>query len=96
MGQPLSLSQIANWLVDTALFEQAWARVCMGPLNWWWSEQLCIFTAGAWTVFLAVEGARQSRLVWQPWFEVIALQDDVRESSISGRICSLASWLQYL
>lgn len=27
-----------------------------GPLNWWWSEQLCIFTVGIWTTFLFVQG----------------------------------------
>jgi hypothetical protein len=44
--------RVGTWLVNTALFEQAWSAVCMVPLNWWWSEQLCLFTAGAFTVFL--------------------------------------------
>ena len=46
------LPRVATWLVDTALFEQAWSTVCVGPLQWWWSEQLCLFTAGGFTVFL--------------------------------------------
>ncbi|KDR79029.1 hypothetical protein GALMADRAFT_63750 [Galerina marginata CBS 339.88] len=52
------LHRIASWLYDTSLFEEAWALVCFHPLNWWWSEQLCTFTVGAWTVFLAIEGNR--------------------------------------
>lgn len=44
--------------MNTALFEQAWAAVCFGKVNWWWSEQLCLFTVGTWTLFLAVEGTR--------------------------------------
>ncbi|KAF8642456.1 hypothetical protein AX16_009457 [Volvariella volvacea WC 439] len=53
------LERIARWLQNTALFEQAWAVVCRKPSNWWWSEQLCLFTVGAWTVFLATEGKRR-------------------------------------
>ncbi|KAF9565375.1 hypothetical protein CPC08DRAFT_659183 [Agrocybe pediades] len=52
------LHRVASWLHDTSLFEQAWFAVCAHPLNWWWSEQLCTFTVGAWTVFIAVEGHR--------------------------------------
>jgi hypothetical protein len=48
--------RLTNWLRGTELFEQAWKIVCAGPLNWWWSEQLCLFTVGAWTVFLSVQG----------------------------------------
>jgi len=51
--------RITSWLVNTALFEDAWARVCKGLLNWWWSEQLCLFTVGPWTMFLAMEGSRK-------------------------------------
>lgn len=51
------LERVANWLVHTALFEQAWAAVCVGLYNWWWSQQLCLFTVGAWTVFLFIECA---------------------------------------
>ncbi|EPQ61340.1 hypothetical protein GLOTRDRAFT_119191 [Gloeophyllum trabeum ATCC 11539] len=59
------LTRFANWLVNTALFEQAWGAVCFGPFNWWWSEQLCLFTAGAWTVFIAIEGRRHGiRHLW--------------------------------
>jgi len=50
--------RLTNWLRGTELFEQAWKIVCAGPLNWWWSEQLCLFTVGAWTVFLSVQGRR--------------------------------------
>ncbi|KAF8968093.1 hypothetical protein BDZ97DRAFT_1655459 [Flammula alnicola] len=50
--------RVASWLYDTSLFEEAWALVCFQPMNWWWSEQLCLFTVGAWTVFIAIEGTR--------------------------------------
>jgi hypothetical protein len=50
------LERVASWLVDTSLFEQAWESVCLDPIKWWWSEQLCIFAAGAWTAFLATKG----------------------------------------
>jgi hypothetical protein len=52
-----TIVRVANWLKDTALFEQAWTIVCDGPLRWWWSEQLCLFTVGFWTVFLLTTGA---------------------------------------
>jgi hypothetical protein len=51
------LSRLTSWLVGTGLFEQAWAAVSFDRMNWWWSEQLCLFTVGAWTTFLATEGA---------------------------------------
>jgi hypothetical protein len=53
--------RVANWLKDTALFEQAWTIVCDGPLRWWWSEQLCLFTVGFWTVFLLTTGVYTHR-----------------------------------
>lgn len=60
LGEPdgPALVRFADWLVHTGLFEQAWAAVCFGesPWSWWWSQQLCLFTAGAWTVLLTVEG----------------------------------------
>ncbi|KAK0458181.1 uncharacterized protein EV420DRAFT_383811 [Desarmillaria tabescens] len=52
------LDRISSWLVDTKLFEQAWAAVSFGAVNWWWSEQLCLFTAGFWTVFVFHESRR--------------------------------------
>lgn len=52
------IERMAQWLVNTQLFKQAWYAVCDGPLNWWWSEQLCLFTVGCWTVILASEGQR--------------------------------------
>ncbi|KAK7688340.1 hypothetical protein QCA50_008712 [Cerrena zonata] len=59
------LPRLVAWLKDTQLFEQAWAAVCEHPLNWWWSEQLCIFTVGAWTLFLAIQGRNHSvKRVW--------------------------------
>lgn len=48
--------RLTDWLSGTELFEQAWALVCAGPLNWWWSEQLCLFTIGAWTIFVFAQG----------------------------------------
>ncbi|KAF8502611.1 hypothetical protein F5888DRAFT_1665492 [Russula emetica] len=60
-----TLVRVANWLKDTALFEQAWTIVCDGPLRWWWSEQLCLFTVGFWTVFLLTTGREHGvRHVW--------------------------------
>ncbi|KAJ1310688.1 hypothetical protein OPQ81_009214 [Rhizoctonia solani] len=57
--------RVTQWLIGTDLFEQAWRRVCEGPLNWWWSEQLCILTVGVWTTFLFVQGSRRRiPLVW--------------------------------
>ncbi|WVN89502.1 uncharacterized protein L203_104727 [Cryptococcus depauperatus CBS 7841] len=41
-----------QWLVKTALFEQAWSIVCDGVGNWWWSSWIC-----TWTVIFTV-------LVW--------------------------------
>ncbi|KAG8998794.1 hypothetical protein FRB94_006642 [Tulasnella sp. JGI-2019a] len=59
------LDRMADWVYETALFEQAWEIVCRGRVNWWWSEQLCIFTAGAWTLFLFTESrSRQVRHAW--------------------------------
>ncbi|KAG7441382.1 uncharacterized protein BT62DRAFT_982794 [Guyanagaster necrorhizus] len=52
------LNRISSWLVDTKLFEQAWAAVSFGSMNWWWSEQLCLFTGGFWTVFVFHESRR--------------------------------------
>ncbi|KAF8525257.1 hypothetical protein BU17DRAFT_41834 [Hysterangium stoloniferum] len=49
------LLRVANWLTKTGLFEEAWLAVCKSPLNWWWSEQLCLFTTGAFTVFLFMQ-----------------------------------------
>lgn len=46
------------------MFEESWAIVCVHPVNWWWSEQLCLFTAGAWTVFIAVEGMPLNLLIF--------------------------------
>ncbi|KAF8603185.1 hypothetical protein BDV93DRAFT_523538 [Ceratobasidium sp. AG-I] len=59
------LHRMTRWLMGSDLFEQAWRRVCQGPLNWWWSEQLCIFTVGVWTAFLFVQGSqRRIPVVW--------------------------------
>ncbi|THU98956.1 hypothetical protein K435DRAFT_795244 [Dendrothele bispora CBS 962.96] len=59
------LERMTAWLVDSTLFEQAWVTVCAGPLNWWWSEQICAYTVGAWTVFLFLEGQRHKiQRIW--------------------------------
>ncbi|KZV81769.1 hypothetical protein EXIGLDRAFT_730599 [Exidia glandulosa HHB12029] len=60
------VERVANWLVNTELFEQAWFAVCDGTFNWLWSEQLCLFTVGAWTVFLYSQsrGGSQVALPW--------------------------------
>ncbi|KAI0075706.1 hypothetical protein K474DRAFT_1599379 [Panus rudis PR-1116 ss-1] len=58
-------TRITSWLMNTALFEQAWAAVCSRPLNWWWSEPLCLFTIGFWTIFLAIKGREHNvRYLW--------------------------------
>ncbi|KIK64059.1 hypothetical protein GYMLUDRAFT_241277 [Collybiopsis luxurians FD-317 M1] len=57
--------RLSQWLVDTALFEQAWFTVCSSPLRWWLSEQLCSYTVGAWTMFIFFEGKRRNiRYFW--------------------------------
>jgi len=57
--------RLTNWLRGTRLFQQAWGLVCTGPLNWWWSEQLCLFTVGAWTIFVSAQGKRYGiKHVW--------------------------------
>ncbi|KDQ51370.1 hypothetical protein JAAARDRAFT_41220 [Jaapia argillacea MUCL 33604] len=62
---PRVLYRITDWLLNTGLFEEAWALVCNGPMNWWWSEQLCLFTVGAWTIFIAIEGHKYGvKHVW--------------------------------
>ncbi|KAF9459621.1 hypothetical protein BDZ94DRAFT_1324675 [Collybia nuda] len=53
------LERLTSWLLNTSLFEQAWAAVCFGPINWWWSEQLCVYTV-IWTLFLVIEGRAKS------------------------------------
>ncbi|KAH9053110.1 hypothetical protein EDB87DRAFT_1653824 [Lactarius vividus] len=59
------LERVANWLRNTPLFEQAWTIVCDGPLRWWWSEQLCLFTVGFWTIFLQTKGKEHGvKHVW--------------------------------
>jgi hypothetical protein len=59
------VGRLSNWLVNTALFEQAWRTVCFGVSNWWWSQQLCSYTVGAWTIFIFVEGHRRNiRHAW--------------------------------
>ncbi|KAJ7148680.1 hypothetical protein C8R43DRAFT_1008390 [Mycena crocata] len=63
-GLPL-IKRMSAWLLNTSLFEQAWANVCFGQLNWWWSQQLCLFTVGALTIHMSIEGRRhQVKLLW--------------------------------
>ncbi|KAE9395724.1 hypothetical protein BT96DRAFT_997419 [Gymnopus androsaceus JB14] len=63
------IERLGNWLVGTALFEQAWRTVCYGASNWWWSQQLCSYTVGSWTIFIFVEGNRRNiRHVWAYMF----------------------------
>ncbi|KAI0344352.1 hypothetical protein BDW22DRAFT_1355730 [Trametopsis cervina] len=54
------LARLTNWLVQSQLFEQAWAIVSKGHMNWWWSEKLCLFTVGYWTILLSTEGRARS------------------------------------
>ncbi|KAH8985708.1 hypothetical protein EDB92DRAFT_2105511 [Lactarius akahatsu] len=46
------LERVANWRRSTALFEKAWTIVCDGPLRWWWSEQLRLFTTKGSSTFI--------------------------------------------
>lgn len=57
-----SVYSTQQWLESTSLFNEAWSRVCSSPLRWWWSQQLCAFTASSFTAFLFAEGtfARQA------------------------------------
>ncbi|KAJ3860733.1 hypothetical protein EV359DRAFT_48573 [Lentinula novae-zelandiae] len=60
-----NVDRLGKWLINTALFEQAWYTVCSGPVNWWISQQLCSYTVGAWTIFIFVEGKhRQIKHAW--------------------------------
>ncbi|KAJ8515911.1 hypothetical protein ONZ45_g6721 [Pleurotus djamor] len=52
------LERMSDWLSNTGLFEQAWYAACEEPIPWWWSEQICLFTVGCWTVVIATEGTR--------------------------------------
>ncbi|KIY69770.1 hypothetical protein CYLTODRAFT_420337 [Cylindrobasidium torrendii FP15055 ss-10] len=52
--------RIVDWLLNTTLFEQAWAAVSFGTPNWWWSEQLCFFTVGYFTSFIFFESKRRN------------------------------------
>ncbi|EJT98154.1 hypothetical protein DACRYDRAFT_102033 [Dacryopinax primogenitus] len=55
-GTP-SLLTIGSWLESTSLFDEAWRHVCSSPLNWWWSEHICLFTV-PWCAFVYIEGVR--------------------------------------
>ncbi|KAK7049942.1 hypothetical protein VNI00_005372 [Paramarasmius palmivorus] len=59
------LKRMTAWLQNTYLFEEAWWAASTGKPNWWWSEQICVYTAGAWTVFLFEQGQRYKiRHLW--------------------------------
>ncbi|TYJ53573.1 hypothetical protein B9479_005777 [Cryptococcus floricola] len=47
-----------QWLVNTALFEQAWTIVCKGAGNWWWSSWICTWTI-LFTVIVWSESGRR-------------------------------------
>jgi hypothetical protein len=55
-----ALDRVGVWLADTPLFAQAWGAVCGGPAAWYWSEQLCLYTAAGWTGLLFFECKRLS------------------------------------
>lgn len=42
--------------MNTSIFKEIWVYGSDGIFNWWWLENLCIMTAGTWTVFLVSEG----------------------------------------
>ncbi|KAJ7713155.1 hypothetical protein B0H16DRAFT_1811366 [Mycena metata] len=61
----LTVERISQWLLNTSLYKQAWAHVCFGKANWWWSQQLCLFTVGTWTIFLSDEGQHHHiKFIW--------------------------------
>ncbi|KAJ7737309.1 hypothetical protein B0H16DRAFT_1326006, partial [Mycena metata] len=61
----LTVERMSQWLLNTSLFEQAWAHICFGKANWWWGQQLCLFTVGAWTIFLSIKGQRHHiNFIW--------------------------------
>ncbi|KAI5481377.1 Set and Cytidine deaminase-like domain containing protein [Pseudohyphozyma bogoriensis] len=54
-----------EWLADVSLFNEAWSYVVATPERWWWSQQLCLFTAGPFTAMLLHEGRRKDiKFVW--------------------------------
>ncbi|KAK4056015.1 hypothetical protein OIO90_003010 [Microbotryomycetes sp. JL221] len=56
----LGLATISSrqWLQQKSLFYEAWHYVCSSVDNWWWSEQLCLWTVSGLTIFIIVEGQR--------------------------------------
>ncbi|KAI9266833.1 hypothetical protein BDA99DRAFT_536240 [Phascolomyces articulosus] len=58
-NEPVTLNSISHWLHNVSLFDDAWRTVSSGNIQWLWSQQICMFTVGVWTPFLAVEGARR-------------------------------------
>lgn len=59
------LQRTALWLRDTSLFREAWLLVVRDDANWWWSVEVCLFTVGAWVVFLQTQRRRMG--VPQVW-----------------------------
>lgn len=53
------LDRLSYWLSHTSIFKEIWVSGYQGAFHHWWLENLCIFTAGAWTVFLVSEGKRK-------------------------------------
>lgn len=50
---------MAYWLANTSLIKEIWVNSSSNVRAWWWLENLCLFAAGAWTIFLATEGRRR-------------------------------------
>ncbi|KAK1235128.1 hypothetical protein PQX77_001651 [Marasmius sp. AFHP31] len=62
---PNMWKRITTWLAQASLFEEAWLKASVKSVNWWWSEQICTYAIGPWTVFLFVEGQRhQIKHLW--------------------------------
>ncbi|TGZ79873.1 hypothetical protein EX30DRAFT_372642 [Ascodesmis nigricans] len=53
-----------EWLRGTKLFDASWRAVVMDETSWWWTQQL-MFATMAWTVWIAVEGARRGVSRWR-------------------------------
>ncbi|ORX38870.1 hypothetical protein BD324DRAFT_617618 [Kockovaella imperatae] len=51
-------ASVGSWLVDTALFEQAWSIVTKDSTAWWWSSWICTWTV-VYTAVIWFESSRR-------------------------------------
>lgn len=55
------IEQLSYWLTNTSLLKEVYVHASEDVASWWWLENLFLFVAGTWTVFLASEGLSSSR-----------------------------------